>query len=106
MATAETTDSLPKVIKPPLKMASLKDARAVVEEGGSTIWVSSRLFITSLTNLVWALLQVLKGLFIVLGLEDLPYASTILGLMCLKTVMVIPTLTAGSSRLPTGGLSN
>ena len=28
----------PKITRPPLKMASLKDARAVVEEGGCTIW--------------------------------------------------------------------
>ena len=38
MATAETTTSPPKVTKSPLKMSSLKDAWAVVEEGESTIW--------------------------------------------------------------------
>ena len=34
MASTETITST----KPPLKMASLKDAKAVVEEGGCTIW--------------------------------------------------------------------
>ena len=34
LASTETTTSN----KPPLKMASLKDARAVVEEGGCTNW--------------------------------------------------------------------
>ena len=100
MDIAETTDSPLKVTKSPLKMASLKDARPVVEEGGSTIWVSSWLFITSITNLVWSLLHVLKGLFVVLGLEDLPYAPAILGSMQLKTMMVIPTLTVGATPLP------
>ena len=40
-ATVAATKSTPKVSKitrPPLKMASLKDARAVVKEGGCTIW--------------------------------------------------------------------
>ena len=30
--------SVPKITRHPLKMASLKDARAVIEEGGCTIW--------------------------------------------------------------------
>ena len=38
MASTETINNVPKISKPPLKMASLKDARAVVEEGGCTIW--------------------------------------------------------------------
>ena len=29
---------VPKITRPPLKMASLKAAKAVVEEGGCTIW--------------------------------------------------------------------
>ena len=35
---AATKSKVPKITRPPLKMASLKDARAVVEEGGCTIW--------------------------------------------------------------------
>ena len=38
MAVAETVTNLPKITIPPFKMASLKDAKAVIEEGGSTIW--------------------------------------------------------------------
>ena len=30
--------AIPKITRPPLKMASLKDVRVVVEEGGCTIW--------------------------------------------------------------------
>ena len=30
--------AVPKITRPPLKMASLKDARVVIEEGGCTIW--------------------------------------------------------------------
>ena len=29
---------VPKITRPPLKMTSLKDAKAVVEEGGCIIW--------------------------------------------------------------------
>ena len=38
MESTETITSVPKIIRPPLKMSSLKDAWAVVEEGGCTIW--------------------------------------------------------------------
>ena len=38
VAEAKTTTKTPKVTRPPLKMASLKDARAVIEEGGYAIW--------------------------------------------------------------------
>ena len=34
----KTVSSVPMITKPPPQMSSLKDARAVVEEGGSTIW--------------------------------------------------------------------
>ena len=63
---------------------------------GVQIEVSSLISHTKLTNLVWALLQGLKGLFDVLRLEDLPYASAIVGLMPLKTVRKTVTLTVGS----------
>ena len=38
MAATETITHLPKITRPPLKMDSLKDAKAVIEGGGSTIW--------------------------------------------------------------------
>ena len=68
---------------------------------GVPIGVNSLISLTKLTNLVWALLQVLKGLFDALGLEDLPYASTIAGSTLLKTMMRILILTAGSTLLST-----
>ena len=38
MAATEAVTNLPKITRPPLKMASLKDTKAVIEEGGCTIW--------------------------------------------------------------------
>ena len=38
ISATKTTTKDPKIIRPPLKMASLKDARAVIEEHGCTIW--------------------------------------------------------------------
>ena len=38
MASTKTIISAPKITKPPLNIASLKDAKAIVEEGGCTIW--------------------------------------------------------------------
>ena len=38
MAETETGTTLAKITSPPLKMASLKDAKAIIEEGGCTIW--------------------------------------------------------------------
>ena len=38
LATTETVINMLKITRPPLKIASLKDAKAVIEEGGSTIW--------------------------------------------------------------------
>ena len=38
MAATETVTNLPKITIPPLKMASLKDAKAVIDECGCTIW--------------------------------------------------------------------
>ena len=38
MAATETVTNLSRITRPPLKMASLKDAKAVIEEGGCTIW--------------------------------------------------------------------
>ena len=32
------TKAVPNITRPPLRMSSLKDAKAVVEEGGCTIW--------------------------------------------------------------------
>ena len=37
-AATKTASNVLKITRPPLKMASLKDAKAVVEEGGCTIW--------------------------------------------------------------------
>ena len=37
LAVTETVTNVPKITRPPLKIASLKDENAVVEEGGSTI---------------------------------------------------------------------
>ena len=38
VAATKAATKTPKITIPPLKMASLKDARAVVEEGGCAIW--------------------------------------------------------------------
>ena len=38
VAVTKTATSVPKTTRPPRKMASLRDAKAVVEEGGCTIW--------------------------------------------------------------------
>ena len=38
MFVVKATPATPKITKDPPRMASLKDARAVVEEGGCTIW--------------------------------------------------------------------
>ena len=38
VATTKSTPKVPKITRPPLKMASLKDSKAVFEEGGCTIW--------------------------------------------------------------------
>ena len=80
MATTEAVTNLPKITKPPLKMASLKDAKAVIEEGGCTIWGQLPDIPYKSNKLAWVSLQGLKGPFVVLVLEDLLYASIILGL--------------------------
>ena len=38
VASTKTVSKVSKITRPPLKMASLKDAKAVVEEDGCTIW--------------------------------------------------------------------
>ena len=38
VAVTKTISKVPKITRPPLKMASLKDFKAVVEEGGCIIW--------------------------------------------------------------------
>ena len=38
VAATKAVSSIPKITRPPLRMSSLKDAKAVVEEGGCTIW--------------------------------------------------------------------
>ena len=38
IAATKAVSSSPKITRPPPRMSSLKDARAVVEEGGCTIW--------------------------------------------------------------------
>ena len=38
MAATKTVTCMPKITRPPLKMASLKDAKAVIKEDGCTIW--------------------------------------------------------------------
>ena len=60
-------------------MASLKDAKVVIGEGGSTIWGQLPDIPYKYENLVWVSLQGLKGRFDVLVLENLPYASVITG---------------------------
>ena len=93
LASTETTTN-----KPSLNIASLKDARAVVEEGGCANWGPWLISLTKLTNLVWDLLQGLKRPLGTLGLEDLPYASEIVGLTPLKTVKRTQTSTTGSTQ--------
>ena len=38
IAATKAVSSVPTITRPPPRMSSLKDAKAVVEEGGSTIW--------------------------------------------------------------------
>ena len=38
IAATKTMPSVPMITRPPPRMSSLKDAKAVIEEGGSTIW--------------------------------------------------------------------
>ena len=38
VAVTKTVSQIPKITRPSLRMSSLKDAKAVVEEGGCTIW--------------------------------------------------------------------
>ena len=38
IAVTKTVSSVPMITRPPPRMLSLKDAKAVIEEGGSTIW--------------------------------------------------------------------
>ena len=38
VAVTKTVSKIPKITRPSLKMSSLKDAKAVIEEGGCTIW--------------------------------------------------------------------
>ena len=38
VAATKTVSKIPKIARPPLKMASMKDARVVVEECGCIIW--------------------------------------------------------------------
>ena len=79
MAATETVTRMPKITRPPLKIASLKDAKAVIEEGGVPFGANSLTFHKNLISLVWVSLQRIKGLFFVLALEDFPYASAIMG---------------------------
>ena len=72
LALAETV-----IEDPPLKMASLKDARAVIEKGEYANWGQLPDSLRRLTSLVSALLQRLKGFFGTRGLEDLLCTSVI-----------------------------
>ena len=38
IAATKTVSYVPMITRPPPRMSSLKDAKAVIEEGGSTIW--------------------------------------------------------------------
>ena len=38
IAATKTMSSVPMITRPPPRMSSIKDAKAVIEEGGSTIW--------------------------------------------------------------------
>ena len=38
VAATKTVSQVPNIARLPLKMSSLKDAKAVIEEGGCTIW--------------------------------------------------------------------
>ena len=58
----------------PLKMASLKDAQAVIEKGECANWGRLPDSLQRLTSLVWVSLQRLRGLFVRQGLEDLRYS--------------------------------
>ena len=81
VATTKTASKVPKITRPPLKMASLKDAKAVVEEGGCTIWGQLLIFPINLTNLVWVLLQEPREFFAVLASGNHHYGSTTMELM-------------------------
>ena len=59
--TMVAIETVSKITRPPLKMASLKDAKAVIEEGGSTIWGQLPDICTSLINWFGFLFRGSKG---------------------------------------------
>ena len=78
--------AIPKTTRISHKMASLKDAKATIEEGGCTIWGQLPNFTHKTDKFGLGLLQGLKGLLGALGMEDLLYTSAIGELMQLKTL--------------------
>ena len=51
VAVTKVVSQVPKITRPPLNMSSLKDAKAVIEEGGALFGDNSQISHTSLTSL-------------------------------------------------------
>ena len=69
IAATKTVSFVPLIAKLVPWMSYLKDAKAVIEEGRSTIWVSYQTFLSNQINLAWVSLLLLKRLYAALGLE-------------------------------------
>ena len=52
MAVTKAVSQISKITRPPLKMSSLKDAKAVIEEWGALFGANSHISHTNLTNLI------------------------------------------------------
>ena len=77
-AAIEDVYAIQKTSKVPHKMASLKDAKEIIEKVVVLFGVSFLTSPVNLTSLVWALLHRVKGLFAMLELEDLCSVSAII----------------------------
>ena len=93
--------STPEISKGIPRIASLKDSRAVVEDGGCTTRDNFLISPSNMTNLGWVLLQRLRKRFDMLVLGDhLSVLATMKSILW-KTLIVMVTWTIGYSQLLT-----
>ena len=78
LVVVEDVTAITKTTRVPHKMASLKDAKATIEEGVARSRASFLISPTNLTSLVLALLQKVKRLFVALELEALRSMSAMM----------------------------
>ena len=101
IVVTKATTAVLEITRPPLKMASLKDARAVIEEGGCTIWgqlpdipYKSDKFGLGFTS------GAQKAVFMLVP-EDHHYALATIESTLWRKITVIATWTSVSSQLST-----